>query len=98
MTRSLTIKPVSVYNNCVYNSSNSLLKDILTTSVNDAINELNYNGSCTDYTLNYSYKCQNEPSGQTASKSVNFTSDVLIFERFSFQQNVWESEDKKIQR
>ena len=65
------------YNNCVYNSSNSLLKDILTTTVNDAINELNYNGTCTDYTLNYSYKCQNEPSGQTASKSVNFTSDEV---------------------
>lgn len=61
------------YSSCVYDESNS----VLTSALQDAVNELGYDGSCTDYKLNYSYKCQNEPDGQTSTNSVNFTSGEI---------------------
>ena len=61
------------YSSCVYNESNS----VLTSALQDAVNELGYDGTCTDYSLNYSYKCQNEPSDQTSTNSVNFTSGEI---------------------
>ena len=49
----------------------------MTSALKDAVNELNYKGDCTDYTLNYSYKCQNEPSDQTSNNNVSFKSNEL---------------------
>ena len=61
------------YSTCVYDESNSLL----TSALQDAVNELNYNGNCTDYELNYSYKCKNEPSEQTSTNNVSFKSNEI---------------------
>ena len=71
------LKPacIGMVESCNFDSSNSQLQDILKQGLQAYIPVLkNLNGgTCSKYTLTYSYKCNNDPSGQTSTKTVDFT-------------------------